>query len=102
MSDLTLSLIRAVASLSVTLGLIVLVGWVWKNYGQSWASFTPKSKPAPRLNVIETRRLNAATTLYLVRNGDTEHLIATTAGQTTLISSQSVSKPSPKSRKVSS
>ena len=102
MSDLTISFIRAIASLSVTLGLIVLAGWVWKNYGQSWATFTPKSRPAPRLTVIETRRLNATITLHLVQEGDTEHLIATSSGHSTVVSSKPVVRPSTKSVKTKS
>jgi flagellar biogenesis protein FliO len=94
MSDLTLSFIRAIVSLSVTLGLIVLVGWVWKNYGQTFIAFTPKAKTTPRLNVLESRKLNPTTTLHLVRHDDTEHLIATTSAQTTLISTRSLAKSS--------
>lgn len=100
MSDLTLSFIRAIASLSVTLGLIVLVGWVWRNHGQSFLAFTPKSKPAPRLSVLETRKLNPTTNLYLIEHDNTEHLLSVTGSQTTVISTKQISKTAPKSRKV--
>ncbi|PZP38625.1 MAG: hypothetical protein DI585_06860 [Pseudomonas fluorescens] len=91
----SLLFLRAFVSLCVTLGLIVLLGWAWKRYGQPFSHKMGLSETAParRLNVIESRRLNPTTTLYLVNEGDAEHLIATTAAQTTLISTRKLAKP---------
>lgn len=85
MTDLTISLLRAIASLSATLGLIVLLGWAWKRYGQPFSgTLAPREQ---RLTVLETKRLNQHTTLHLVQDGDTEHLLAATASTTTLLRS---------------
>lgn len=90
MSDLSLTLLRAIVSLSVTLGLIVLLGWAWKRYGQPFGkALAPKLQ---RLDIIETKRLNQHTTLHLVQDGDTEHLIASTSSQTTLLRSHKTNK----------
>lgn len=92
MDELTLSFLRAITSLAVTLALVVLAGWVVRRYGLTFNRVAIK-KAETRLNVQETKRLNQHTTLHLVRNGDEEHLLATTAAQTTVISTRKVAKP---------
>ncbi len=88
----TLPLLRMLASLAVTLGLMLLLAMAYKRYGTPFAN--PQTKRAePRLNVLETKRLNPTTTLYLVRYDDTEHLLSVTNGQTTVISSTAKLKP---------
>jgi flagellar biogenesis protein FliO len=88
MSDLSLSLIRAVASLSFTLALIVLVGWAWKRYGQGVTTTLTAPRTASRLRKTESLRLSQTTTLHLIQLDDTEHLIATTGQQTTVLHTQ--------------
>lgn len=100
MYDPALTILRAVLSLCATLGLIVLCGWVWRTYGQNWNWPRPAVPPARRLQVLETRRLNQHTTLHLVRLDHTELLLATTAAQTTLITSLNPATPAGKSAKV--
>lgn len=95
----TLPLLRMLASLAVTLGLMLLLAMLYKRYGTPFA--TPHIKRAePRLNVLETKRLNPTTTLYLVKHDTTEHLLAVTNGQTTVISSTAISQSKPKTAKV--
>ncbi len=95
MDDLTLSFLRAITSLAVTLALVVLAGWLVRRYGLSFGKVASKQAEG-RLTVLETKRLNQHTTLHRVRNGDEEHLIATTAAQTTVIST----RKAPKTAKV--
>ncbi|RYG62264.1 MAG: hypothetical protein EON60_00355 [Alphaproteobacteria bacterium] len=92
MDDLSLSFLRAITSLALTLSLVVLVGWAVRRYGLTFGNFKPK-KTETHLQVIETKRLNQHTTLHLVRLADEEHLLATTAAQTTVISTRKAPKP---------
>lgn len=102
----SLALLRALASLCATLGLIILLAWVWRRYGQPFShklGLTQSSESvAPRLMILESKRLSQTTSLHLVKDGDTEHLIATTAAQTTLISTRQVQSQATKSGKVKS
>ncbi len=90
MDDLTLSFLRAITSLALTLALVVLAGWVVRRYGLNVKTAKPTTS---QLGVLETKRLNQHTTLHLVRHGDDEHLLATTAAQTTVISTRKAAKP---------
>lgn len=90
MDDLTLAFLRAITSLAVTLALVVLAGWVVRHYG---LSFRPARAAQGTIHVQETKRLNQHTTLHRITCGDDEHLIATTAAQTTVISTRKVPKP---------
>ena len=102
MYDPTLALLRALASLSFTLGLLVIAAWVWRRYGQHFSAklgLTGRgAAPQRRLAVLETQRLNQHTTLHLVQLDDTELLLSTTAAQTTLIHTTT----KPKTAKVKS
>lgn len=95
----TLPLLRMLASLAVTLGLMLLLALFYKRYGTPFAT-PPARRTEPRLNVLETKRLNPTTTLYLVRHDTTEHLLAVTNGQTTLISTTPISPKHSKPAKV--
>lgn len=91
--------LRALASLAATLGLLLTLAWVYRIYGARLglpANLSPTSKK-PRLRVVESKRLNPHTTLYLVEADDAEYLLAATAAQTTVIHTQ----PRKKSAKVS-
>ncbi len=95
----TLPLLRMLASLAVTLGLMLLLALAYKRYGTPFA--TPQAKRTePRLTVLETKRLNPTTTLYLIQQDTTEHLLAVTNGQTTVISTTPASQSKPKAAKV--
>lgn len=104
--DPVLAITRAVASLCVTLGLMVLLAWAWRRYGQPFSHKLglagQAAVPTNRLTVLETKRLTPTTTLHLIRDGDTEHLLATTAAQTTLIHTRPAAPSTPKSAKLKS
>lgn len=89
MYDPTLAIFRALASLCVTLGLIVIAAYVWRRYGQQFTGKlglgTGTVARQRRLNIIESQRLSQTTTLHLVQLDDTELLVSTSAAQTTLI-----------------
>jgi len=95
----TLPLLRMLASLAVTLGLMLLFALAYKRYGTPFAN-TSLKRTEPRLNVLESKRLNPTTTLYLVQHDATEHLLAVTNGQTTVISSTTTSPKTTKAAKV--
>jgi flagellar biogenesis protein FliO len=88
--------LRALASLAATLGLLLTLAWVYRTYGARWGLPTNPSAKKPRLRVVESKRLNPHTTLYLVEADDAEYLLAATAAQTTVIHTQ----PRKKSAKV--
>jgi flagellar biogenesis protein FliO len=88
-----LTLLRALISLCITLGLLVILAWAWKRWGSGFKLPTPSS----RLSVIETKRLSAQTTLHLIKLDDTEHLIATTPTGTTILQT-STSQPANKKK----
>ncbi len=101
MPDLLLTALRALASLSVTLGLIVIVGYLWRRYGSHVShrlTLAPGPKPRRRLNILESQRLSPTTTLHLIKLDDTELLISSTNAQTTLIHTPT----QPKSAKLKS
>ena len=85
-------LLRMLASLAATLGLMLLLAWGDKRFGGD-LNLPQGNRPQPRLRVAESRRLSPTTTLYLVQHDATEHLLSVTNGQTTVISSTAVAKP---------
>lgn len=91
MTDPTIfpTFVRAIAALAFTLGLIAAAAWLLRRY-QGFPGTTAKA--ATRLKVLEKRTLNPTTSLYLVQHDDHEHLIATTATQTTLLHTKPLAK----------
>lgn len=89
-------LLRALASLAATLGLLLTLAWAYRRYGARWGLPSTPS-PRARLAVVESKRLNAHTTLYLVTADGTEYLLAATAAQTTVIHA----RPHPPARQKS-
>ena len=83
--------LQAFSALALTLALLVGCAWAFKTFGHRLGlnTTTPTTK---RLKIIEKTTLNPQTTLHLVQLDDTEHLLATTAAQTTVISSHPVKK----------
>ena len=88
----TLPIVRMLASLSVTLGLMFLLAWAYRRFGNPF-QHAPKKATESRLTVLESARLTPTTTLYLVKDGTTEHLLAVTGAQTTVIRSTPAAKP---------
>ena len=89
----TLPLLRMLASLAVTLSLMLLLALAYKRFGSPFASASPAKRTEPRLHVLETKRLHPTTTLYLIRHDGAEYLLAVTNGQTTVISRTEKAKP---------
>lgn len=80
-ASLVPTLVRAVAALAFTVGLIAGTAWLLRRYH----GLPANRGAAPRLKVLEKKPLNATTTLYLVQHDDHEHLIAATGTQSTLL-----------------
>lgn len=70
-------LLKAVLSLSFVLGLLLLTLWAMKylevNGGK--CRLMRKLNGAKRIEVVETKRLDAKNTLFLVRRDNVEHLL---------------------------
>lgn len=88
--ETTLPIIRALAALAATLGLLLTLAWAYRRYGKQLG--LPQNQNNSRIHAVESKRLDAHTTLHLVRVDGTEHLIATTAAQTTVISTHPAAK----------
>lgn len=89
-----LALLRALLSLVATLSFMLLLAWGWRRFGHRLGlpGTLIAPRPAKRLQALETLRLNPHTTLHIVKHDDTEHLIATTAAQTTIIHTRPAKK----------
>lgn len=88
-------LLKAVLSLAFVLGLLMLTLWAIK-YCQIYSSqncFMRKLSAEQRLNIIETRKLDAKNTLVLLKKDNVEHLLLLGASQNILVESVSL-KPS--------
>lgn len=70
-------LVKAVLSLSFVLGLLFLTLWAIKYLEVNGAKcrFMRKLTEARRIEVIESKRLDAKNTLFLVRRDNVEHLL---------------------------
>lgn len=86
--------LRALAALAATLGLLLTLAWVWRTYGGRWGLPSAPAEKKRRLRVLESQRLNTHTTLFLVEDGEAEHLLAATAAQTVVIRTRA-RKPTP-------
>ena len=104
-----LTLLHALGSLALTLALLLGAVWAYQNLGprlQLWLKQPGRARwqlplpPPPRLVVKESRRLSPTTTLHLVALDNTEHLIAVTNAQTTVIHAQTAPASKPKPAKV--
>jgi flagellar protein FliO/FliZ len=70
-----LEIVRMVAALAVTLGLIGLAGWGMRRFGPEAMARFQLSKRERRLTLVETLVLDPARRLVLVRFDDEERLI---------------------------
>lgn len=70
-------LLKAVLSLSFVLGLLLLTLWAMKylEVNGSKCRFMRKLNEAKRIEIVETKRLDAKNTLVLVRRDNVEHLL---------------------------
>ena len=77
-----LELVRMVAALAVTLGLIGLASWGMRKFGPEAMARLQVSRKARRLTLVETLVLDPARRLVLVRLDDEERLILLGEGRT--------------------
>lgn len=71
-------LLRAVAALMFTLGLIGLVAWLFKRFGPSFPGLAvakPLNKAEKRLGIVEIQPIDMRHKLYLIRRDGVEHLM---------------------------
>ncbi len=69
------------------LGLIGLFSAVLKRYGNAYKTYKAKEGEKSRLDVIESRFIDARRRLMLVRRDDVEHLLLLSDGRETVIES---------------
>lgn len=83
--------LKALLSLCFVLGLLLLTLWGIKylEVNGSKCRLVRSLNQSKRLDVIESRRLDARNTLYLVRRDNTEHLLL--VGSSNLVVEQNIS-----------
>lgn len=77
-----LEIIRMLAALLVTVGLIMLASWGMRRFGPEAMSRLQVSRKERRLTLVETLVLDPARRLVLVRLDDEERLILLGEGRT--------------------
>ncbi|MBI1308847.1 MAG: flagellar biosynthetic protein FliO [Proteobacteria bacterium] len=92
-------LMQAIAALAVTLGLLFTAAWVVRHYGLGLK--LPARRAPGQMQLVEKLPLNAQTTLHLVQVKGSQHLIATTAQNATLLATLPGSGNKPKTKKNS-
>lgn len=88
-----LEIIRAVAALAVTLGLVGLAAWAMRRYGPSTMMRLQASGADRRLSIVETLMLDPNRRLVLVRLDQEEKLILIGEGQVIPTSARRPGKP---------
>lgn len=71
-------LLRAVAALLFTLGLIGLIAWLFKRFGPAMPGMAvakPLNRTEKRLSIIEIQPIDLRHKLYLIRRDGVEHLL---------------------------
>jgi len=86
--------VRAVAALALTLGLIGLAGWVARRYGPSSLFKLSPTAKLRRMRVVESLLLDPQRRLVLVSLDGAEHLLLLGEGRL-LKSGEAVAAPSP-------
>lgn len=83
---------QAVLSLIFVIGLLLLTVWFFKYCEQKGlkSRFAAKLKAGSRINIVETRRLDAKSTLFLVECGNTEYFILNGANSALLLHSKPI------------
>jgi flagellar protein FliO/FliZ len=77
-----LEIIRMLAALLVTVGLILLASWAMRRFGPDAMSRLQVSRRERRMTLVETLVLDPARRLVLVRLDDEERLILLGEGRT--------------------
>lgn len=91
--------IQALTSLALTLALLVGGAWAFRRWGNKLG--LSMAAGTPRIVVREAHRLNTTTTLHLVAVDGTEHLIATSGNQASLIATLPDAPSQPAMKKAS-
>lgn len=86
-------LFHAFLSLLFVIGLLLLTVYFFKYCEQKGlkSQFIRSLKSGSRINVVETKRLDARCSLYLVRCDDTEYLFLANSGSGLLLSTKPLS-----------
>ena len=84
-----LMIAKAVLALLFVIGLMLVTVWLMKYVQQNVHKngLFQKIKHNPRLDVLETRRINAKNSLVLVKRDDAEHLLLLSHSQNLLVES---------------
>ncbi len=87
-------LFHAVLSLIFVIGLLLLTVYFFKYCEQKGlkSQFVRRLKSGSRINIVESRRLDARNSLYLIECDHTEYLILSGAGSNLLLHSQTLSQ----------
>ena len=78
------SYLNFILSLVFVLGLIGLIAWAYQRFFAG-KGFSARLSSGARLNVIETRSLDARHKLILIRRDDTEHLLLLGPGVSSVV-----------------
>jgi flagellar biogenesis protein FliO len=85
--------IRSLLALVFTLAFMLVLAWAARRYGgRLGMPATAGERARHRLQLLESKRLNQHLTLHLVQLDDTEHLLASTATSTSLITTNPTGK----------
>lgn len=87
-------LLHAVLSLVFVIGLLLLTVYFFKYCEQKGlkSQFVKRLKSGSRINIVESRRLEAGNFLYLIECDNTEYLILSSAGSSLLLRSHTLSQ----------
>lgn len=85
---------HAVISLMFVIGLLLLTVWFFKYCEQKGlkSRFVARLQTGNRINIVETRRLDAKSSLALVECDNTEYLIFNGADSCLLLASKTISR----------
>ena len=84
-----LMIVKAVLSLLFVIGLLLVTVWGMKYIQQNMHKngLFKKIKHNPRIDVLETRRIDAKNSLVLIKRDEAEHLLLVSHSQSLLIES---------------
>lgn len=89
-----IQIIQAILSLVFVLGLLFMTIWFFKYCEQKGlrTRFFNQLKSGSRINIVETRRIDARSSLVLVTCDNTQHLILNSNNTSLLIESKPIPK----------
>ena len=85
---LTATLLQAVFSLMIVIGLILLTAWLFRWWQKHKPSFPIPNAAPSRLGIVETLSLDFRRKLVLIRRDNVLHLLLCGEGQDTVIETQ--------------